>query len=209
MVSSGVEFPRDVNVGHIHFNTINGLYYRYLGGIPTDSLNWVIFSGATNSDPDTTGWTTRQDGAFWFNKVENTFKSWNGTVIVVVGSGGSGSSTRWLFHCRGTEMSIDFGFGIQVYFVVPVAGTITRWGFIVGTNPLPEDTEMVLYLDPFDTQMAIDTAIFLTGVDSVVIERVVSQVVAPGDVIGVIMEQAYDPADHSVALDGFVDFVPN
>lgn len=84
-VSSGTQFPSSVNVGHLHFRSDQGLYYRYLGDSPFDPLNWAVFGGAISGDPSTIGWTIKQDGAWWFNKTENVIKFWDGQSIAVLG----------------------------------------------------------------------------------------------------------------------------
>lgn len=87
-ISSGASFPSSVNVGALHFKVDEGVYYRYLGGgVATDALNWVVFGGVIDGDPDTTGWGERQDGALWFNGVLNVLRVWNGTAIQSVGVG--------------------------------------------------------------------------------------------------------------------------
>ena len=82
--SGGNNFPvKGINVGHIHQDLIGGGIYRYLGGTPTDiANNWLLFDGEISSDPDTSSWGTRQDGAKWFNTADNRFKGWNGSAII-------------------------------------------------------------------------------------------------------------------------------
>lgn len=88
--SSGYSFPSSgISPGDLHYNLSTGGVYRYLGGDPADtSHNWLLVGGALATDPDTTGWGTRQDGATWFNSTSNVTKVWNGTSIVEGGGGG-------------------------------------------------------------------------------------------------------------------------
>lgn len=208
--SVGGAFPRGINVGHIHMNNVDGFVYRYLGDVPTNPLNWVIIGGAADNDPSTVGWTTRQDGATWFNKTLNTFRAWDGTQVVTVGgsSGGSGVQ-RWPLHITGTEISIGFGGTTQVYFVAPAAGTITKWAIIVGTVPLPQDTTFEFYYDPFGALSLVDLVTLVATTVSVKNERVISQVVNAGDIVEFFISTTYNPANHSVIIDGFVDFTPS
>jgi len=105
MISSGTAFPRGINPGHLHFRTDQGLYYRYLGDVPTNALNWVVFGGAVEGDPDTTGWTIRQDGASWFNKILNVLRMWDGSAVVTVGGSSPGGSSvqRWPYRFTGQD----------------------------------------------------------------------------------------------------------
>lgn len=161
MISSGVQFPNNILTGHLHFKTDEGLYYRYLGGVPTNSLNWVVFGGAINGDPDTTGWTVRQDGAWWFNKTENVIKYWDGSTIVILGSqingyesfvfapdktDGGGIYTTWatLYAAYSASSAVvrDIFFGGDVTlntYTIPAGSYVfdsnTRWiGAVRGTN---------------------------------------------------------------------------
>lgn len=85
-ISSGLGFPSGVNAGALHFKIDEGLYYRYIGGGSSqDPLNWVVFGGSIAGDPDTVGWTSRQDGAVWFNSLLNVVRVWNGMTVVSVG----------------------------------------------------------------------------------------------------------------------------
>jgi len=160
-----------------------------------------------------------QEGHLHFDKNNNILYVYNGGDPSVDSNwsevGGSGASVgssggvqRWPFHFIGFEMSVTGG-GAQAYFVAPAAGTITRWGLIVGSSSLPEDTIMQFYFDPFSAFTLVDSVTLLTGANNVKTERVISSVVAVGDVVAVIMANSYNPADNNVAFDGFVEFTPN
>lgn len=126
-ISSGTQFPSNINVGHLHFRIDEGLYYRYLGGVPSNSLNWVVFGGAVSSDPSTVGWSTAQDGAWWFNKTENVVKFWNGSQIVVFQSGDD-----FLVPPTDIQLQDDFVTGSTSSGTIGTLG----WGASNGTRTL-------------------------------------------------------------------------
>ncbi len=79
--TGGAGFPNNINIGHEHLNIINGLIYQYLGDRPGELVNWKPIGGATNDDPNTTGWSERHAGAMWFNKSSRVYKFWDGSAI--------------------------------------------------------------------------------------------------------------------------------
>ena len=82
----GESFPASgVRTGDTLFQTSTGLVYIFLGGDSTDQLNWRVQGGQIAGDPDTTGWTDRQRGAFWFNTTLEGFRGWNGDAIIYIG----------------------------------------------------------------------------------------------------------------------------
>lgn len=202
-------FPNGINLGFIYFDSRSGAQLRYIGGNSSSILSWVIVGGALEEDPSTTGWTTRQDGAIWFNKTLNVFRSWDGGAVVTVGGGSSGSVQRWIYQFSGTDISTAFGGGGQAYFVAPAAGIITKWATIVGSTALPEDTILQFYFDPFVAFTLVDSVTLLTGASNVKGERVISQAVVAGDIVLVFVANSYNPTVHTVVIDGFVDFTPS
>jgi len=85
--SYGSTFPTSgVQQGVRHVDSGTGLIYRYIGGDPSNSLNWLVDGGQTSSDPDTTGWGTRHAGANWYNTTTQRQVEWIGTVIRTVSS---------------------------------------------------------------------------------------------------------------------------
>lgn len=80
--SSGNSFPtRGIQTGHVHVNTVTGLLFRYLGGDPTNDLNWIVIGGSVSSDPDTTGWGTAQAGATWYNTTLDAIRTFDGSSV--------------------------------------------------------------------------------------------------------------------------------
>jgi hypothetical protein len=87
MNSHGESFPTvGTNEGHIHLDTVGGGEYRYLGGDITDTVaNWLLVGGRLVTNPDTSAWGTRQNGARWFNTTDGAFYGWNGAAIIYIG----------------------------------------------------------------------------------------------------------------------------
>lgn len=79
-------FPPSPNVGHIHFDTVTGGEFMYMGGgVPSDPLHWKLVGGNLSDQPDITGWGVRQIGARWYNTGLGNFFGWNGFTIVIIG----------------------------------------------------------------------------------------------------------------------------
>lgn len=79
-------FPAGVNVGYVHFDVMSGGQFVFLGGGSyVDILNWKLTGGLLSSNPDTSGWGSKQTGALWFNTSEGNFFGWNGSAIVYLG----------------------------------------------------------------------------------------------------------------------------
>lgn len=79
--SYGSSFPTvgiQQGVRHVH---TNGLIYRYLGGDPSNEVNWIVDGGNTSTDPDTSLWGTAQTGAIWYNTTEKQTKIFDGSNI--------------------------------------------------------------------------------------------------------------------------------
>lgn len=208
--SVGPAFPNGINVGHIHYNNFDGFMYRYLGGVPTDTLNWVIIGGAGNTDPDTTGWTIQQDGAFWFNKTTNVFRSWDGTQIVTVGSGGGGSSAqRWPWKVIGPEWGSGIAQDAEQDFLIPAAGTITKWAIVIYVAGVNQDINVQLVKDKFNTFDLIDEFLVPQSATLTVVERVVSRGVVLSDMVSIFIPDILNPADPGVKLSGYIDFTPS
>lgn len=74
-------FPSQAKVGDLLQR--NNCVLQYLGGDPKDKLSWKILSGVLRSDPDTTGWSASQTGASWMNMDDGTYRSWNGSQVVI------------------------------------------------------------------------------------------------------------------------------
>lgn len=77
-------FPNNINIGHEHLDIATGFTYQYLGGRPGQLVNWKVIGGAAETNPNTTGWTNRHAGAFWFNTAEGRFKGWDGSAIITI-----------------------------------------------------------------------------------------------------------------------------
>ena len=75
-------FPNGINKGYIHYDTVSGGQFRYVGENPSNVLNWLLVGGEVQEHPDTSTWGMSQRGARWFNKTENGFFGWNGEAIV-------------------------------------------------------------------------------------------------------------------------------
>ena len=207
--SVGNAFPRGINVGHVHVNNVDGFVYRYLGDVPTNSLNWVIIGGAADADPSTAGWTTRQDGAQWFNKALNAIRIWDGTQVVSIGTGSGGIGTqRWPYKFTGTELSTGFGTSGQADFIAPAAGTITKWCVIADLIGV-EDAQMALRFDTFGAFALVDSVTIPGLTNSTIFERVVAQAVVEGDIVSVLHVNTLNPASHTVKINGYVDFTPD
>lgn len=86
--SYGGNFPSyGFNPGHIHQDNVTGGIYRYLGGDPSDTVNnWLLVWGKLESDPNTSSWGIRQDGATWFNSTTNQQKLWDGSAVLIIQS---------------------------------------------------------------------------------------------------------------------------
>ena len=83
---SGNQFPSGmVQIGdRCAITDNNGLsIYRYIGGNPRVSTNWVLVEGRLAAQPDTTGWGTNQAGAAWYNYVDSQAYMWDGVQIVI------------------------------------------------------------------------------------------------------------------------------
>jgi len=85
--SYGDHFPgKGFSIGYTHQDAVGGGIYRYLGGDPSNtSTNWLLIDGELKSQPDTSGWGTRQNGARWFNTTDGSFYGWNGSFIIYIG----------------------------------------------------------------------------------------------------------------------------
>lgn len=80
--SFGEAFPtRNIQEGHRHQDKATDLVYRYLGGAPTDMLNWLVDGGTASSDPDMTGWGANQEGANWYNTSLGAMRLFNGSTV--------------------------------------------------------------------------------------------------------------------------------
>ena len=79
-------FPSGVNVGYVHFDTVSGGLFRFLGGgSDKDIVNWKLIGGELFENPDTSGWGLAQNGALWFNASAGNFFGWNGSAVVYLG----------------------------------------------------------------------------------------------------------------------------
>lgn len=80
--SFGAQFPEGgVQQGHRHVDSVAGFIYRYLGGDPSNELNWMVDGGKSPTDPDTSSWGPAQSGASWYNVTERQQKYWTGTHV--------------------------------------------------------------------------------------------------------------------------------
>jgi hypothetical protein len=78
-------FPSAINIGYIHYDTVTGGQFQFMGGSPASQLNWKLIGGELVDQPDVTGWGDKQKGARWYNKNLGNYFGWNGDVIVVLG----------------------------------------------------------------------------------------------------------------------------
>ena len=74
-------FPNNINIGHEHLDISSGFTYQYTGGVSSNILNWRIIGGSSPTDPSTSGWTSKQAGAEWFNTSERVYKYFDGFVV--------------------------------------------------------------------------------------------------------------------------------
>ena len=78
-------FSPGLNVGDVHYDVRTGTAWVFLGDTYSNWLNWRLSGGKVSDRPDTTAWTTRQAGAFWYNNLSGQFEGWNGEVVVFLG----------------------------------------------------------------------------------------------------------------------------
>jgi len=77
-----IPFPDGINIGHLHYDLVNGGLWRFLGGEPAEVLHWKLIGGELVGHPDVVGWGISQAGAMWYNKALNSFFGWDGTQII-------------------------------------------------------------------------------------------------------------------------------
>lgn len=160
-----------------------------------------------------------QEGHLHFNKDANTLHVYNGgdpsNIVNWSEVGGSGSAIasssiqRWPFHMTGTEMSVGFGVSGEVEVIIPVDGTITKWGVIIGTVPTPVEFDIELIDDPFGGSDPIDIITIPISSTQLITENVLSFVVTANQVIGVFQITTFNPAVHDVKISGYIEFTPS
>jgi hypothetical protein len=157
-----------------------------------------------------------QEGHIHFNKNDNTaymyaggdpanVSNWNQIVL----NGGSSSRQRWHYLLTGTMMSAGFGIAGQYFFVAPLAGTITKWGIILGSTTITDNLTLRLYYDPLVSFTQIGQQILVGGTNSKVFEQAMSQSVVAGDLLMVANQNTVNPAQQTIMVGGYVDFTPN
>lgn len=78
-------FSPGKNVGDVHYDVRTGSAWIFLGDTYSNWLNWRLSGGKLSSRPDTSEWTNKHAGAFWYNSETGQFEGFNGEVVVFLG----------------------------------------------------------------------------------------------------------------------------
>jgi len=137
--SVGIGFPStNLQIGHTFFDLDDKSSWIFLGGDPKQASSWRLTNGTFGSDPDTSTWGSNQAGATWFNTALGVQRTWTGTEVVSIGSGGGSSGNGTFNYKTQTVIQDDFmSFGngttrLGLYHWNFTAGSITTESGVPG-----------------------------------------------------------------------------